>query len=265
MSPSTSFTDRLLKRFLSKMWHRMILLQAAHPSILENPAAYWAAGLFGRSATLRLTDGTRLQVRRDNLREVTNILLLSYYGARFGGSRSVRHRWRLSTEEGVVETPSGIRFSLDSLEANIFAETFIYDLHRVETGLAGRVVVDVGGHVGDTALYFAGEGATVHSMEPDPLNFQRLQANIALNPKLSGQIHPLKVAVGVDGMVSFHSGLLGGSGKFATIGEPIQVESISLTSFLDRNHIEHPYLLKLDCKGSEFEIVKDPAMARFEQ
>ena len=264
MSPTRS-TGRLTSRVLRKLWSRMLLLQASHPDILSNPGAYWATGLFGGTRTLHLKDGTALLVSRDNLRMVTNILLLAYYGARFSGPRSQRHIWRLSVEDGIIETPSGIRFTLESLEANIFAETFIYDLHQVPGDLHGKVVVDVGAHVGDTALYFAAQGATVYALEPDPMNFRRLLRNLELNPGLAQAVRPIEKAVGRDGKVVFRSGLRGGSGRFARQGTPTEVDSLSLTQLLSEFHIERPYLLKLDCKGSEFEIVRDPALARFER
>lgn len=68
-----------------------------------------------------------------------------------------------------------------------FFETFVNDYHFVSSSLNGKYIVNAGGFVGDTALYFAGKGANVFSFEPDPNSFEIALKNIDLNPSLSKQ------------------------------------------------------------------------------
>ena len=58
---------------------------------------------------------------------------------------------------------------------------------------ADSVYVDVGGWVGPTVLFAAAQGASVYCVEPDPVAYERLLANLRIN----------KVA----GVQSFHGAL----------------------------------------------------------
>lgn len=53
------------------------------------------------------------------------------------------------------------------------------------------VVMDLGAHIGDSSVFFAHSGATVHAFEPDPRNFRLLD----MNAKLYNSITVYKVAV----------------------------------------------------------------------
>src|SRR6266851_1823796 len=54
----------------------------------------------------------------------------------------------------------------------------LYDLYDYR----GGVVIDIGAYIGDTAVYFAKNGAAeVYSYEPNPINYEYLKKNINLN------------------------------------------------------------------------------------
>jgi FkbM family methyltransferase len=128
-------------------------------------------------------------------------------------------------------------------------------------------VVDAGAFVGDSALYFANLGAEVYSYEPDPANFARLQKNLMLNA-CGTRVHPMQKAVGIDGTIAFRFGHGGGSegylGDAQRTGPRGSVESVSLETIV-QTLPQAPFLLKADIKGAEYDIVRQPAIRRFER
>lgn len=99
-------------------------------------------------------------------------------------------------------TRYGIKFDLDLSE---LTEWYLYwgfrsDVHAalLIKCQAGMTVVDVGAHIGSTALPAAlavGPTGCVHAIEPDPTNFQKLKRHLALNPQITWvTAHNLAVA-----------------------------------------------------------------------
>jgi FkbM family methyltransferase len=162
--------------------------------------------------------------------------------------------WGFDESTSIIATPSGLRFHAESIEGLILAETFLFDIHFAGFDLRDKTIIDIGANVGDTALYYAERGATVHAYEPDPDNFTWLKANIDLNRKYSDRIKLFPYAVGKDGDISFSAGLRGASGAFEKRGKSITVRSVSLKSVLPPRDVR-TFLLKADCKGAEQEIV----------
>jgi len=242
---------------------RWLLLQGSQSMMaLKNWPSYWAARFLGRDPdSLRFRQGFVFPQPTPN--EAGTLLFLGAHGVRFAEAPDpARLTWGLDPRARVVTTPSGIRFHLPSIDGLVLAETFLYDIHFSGEDLEGKTVVDVGANVGDTALYFAERGAEVLAYEPDPANYHGLLANLDLNPDLRSRVHPFPFAVGVDGEVEFHTGLGGGSGMYETAGTVRRVKSVSLATLLEGR--DRVYLLKADCKGAEYELALQPAIARFD-
>lgn len=100
--------------------------------------------------------------------------------------------------DNVLETYSGIRFHLESIDPYVLTETFILKIHYCFP-IADKTILDISAAFGDTSLHFASEGAKVIAVEP--VNFNHLVSNIELNPNLSNKIIPLKVAAGKTGIL----------------------------------------------------------------
>ncbi len=234
---------------------------------LANPGSIIAARS-GRAVTLHFKSGLDLHVgpSEGEVRwpTVPILLWLAYCGAELVPPPSHDQQWAVDQAHDAITTPQGLTFTLDSLEPTIFTETFIEQSHYEPVDMRGRVVVDAGAFVGDSALYFAKLGAEVYAYEPDPANFARLQKNLTLNA-CGSHVHPIQKAVGIDGRVSFRFGRRGGSEGYlsgAAGGE--SVESVSLATILQTLPRE-PFLLKADIKGAEDEIVQQSAIRRFER
>ncbi|MGA8711057.1 MAG: FkbM family methyltransferase [Thermoplasmata archaeon] len=200
---------------------------------------------------------------RSNYATIRKLVDLAALGVALGPlDRTDRHRWGVSLTSGLMETPTRIRFTLESLHPYIFAETFLYDIHYPGADVRGRTVVDAGAFVGDTALYFAALGARVHSYEPEPGNLLRLRQNLVLNPNLAAAVTAYPEAVGADGTVRFSVGEGGGGSTFGDSPVSVPTPAVSLRTILNRID-GPPYLLKVDCKGAEFDLVRQPALGEF--
>jgi FkbM family methyltransferase len=119
------------------------------------------------------------------------------------------------------------------------------------------VVVDIGANVGVFSLLAARAARLVYSLEPATSNFSRLASNVSGTQN----IIPLNLAcAGRDGQgaldlstdpVSFS--LM----KNTCSDKQEAVDIVSLGTLFERNRISRCDFLKLDCEGSEFEIILD--------
>jgi FkbM family methyltransferase len=132
----------------------------------------------------------------------------------------------------------------------------LYDYYPID----GKIV-DIGGYIGDTAIYFSRKGAkTIEVFEPNPYNYEYLLLNLKLNN--CSNVKPFQLAVAKDnGCAILHMPryVSGGSSLYTTSltqGElrssiKSQVRTISCHRVLS-SHID---LLKMDCKGCEEAII----------
>ena len=128
----------------------------------------------------------------------------------------------------------------------------------------GSLVVDVGANVGLFSLFAARKARIVYALEPASTNFARLTKNVSR----TRNIVPLNLACsGKDGQavldlsinpVSFSLVDSGRAGSHET------VTMISLSTLFERFNITECDFLKLDCEGSEFDIIlgSDPALIK---
>lgn len=125
----------------------------------------------------------------------------------------------------------------------------------------GDVVIDIGAHVGVVSCYLAKKHPyiKVYAYEPNPDNYARLMRNLEKNHIYN--VTAFNLAVAGTGNVflltpnTFNSGASSGY-----VGSPkdgiIRAECVSLDSILNTNRITHCKLLKLDCEGAEYDIIK---------
>jgi len=243
------------------------LYLACRQGVVKRPFLSLLRLRLGFDATVEFPPSGQIPLKGGDLHVFLGLACLSYpHGVVFRLEPRRPTDWGLDPATRILTTPEGIHLSFDSLqEPGILAETFSANLHYHGTDLAGQTVVDVGSNFGDTALYFARRGARVYAYEPDPKNFQLLIANLRLNPDLSDLIQARAEAVGLDGSLPFHSGLGGKSGFYEADGQVVSVPSVSLAKLLSRHNLTDPFLLKLDAKGAEFEILEQKEVGKFHQ
>lgn len=119
-----------------------------------------------------------------------------------------------------------------------------------------KVVVDIGAHIGGTAILAASLGAIVYAYEPEQENFNLLLENIKLN-NFEDKIRCFKKGVGIPGFRKLHlNPKNSGMGTFEKIsGETQEVEIIGIGEVF--KDIDHCDLLKIDCEGAEYEFLKN--------
>lgn len=122
-------------------------------------------------------------------------------------------------------------------------------------------VVDIGAHHGIVSLNCARLGARVLALEPNPINFEVLRRNIALNPSYRIEARPLAVC-GQAGKVIFNFGKTSTTGALTAAERDWkrteydhEVEGVTLSAALDSVGRGEIKLLKMDCEGAEHDIL----------
>jgi len=118
-------------------------------------------------------------------------------------------------------------------------------------------IIDVGGHIGLSMLFceqFCHKGK-IYCFEPELNNYRIFSDNVKLNNLEN--IHSFNMAISKqDGNVPLYlNDDSSGHSIFLKNSNYIQVESITLQKVFELNNIKKCNLLKLDCEGSEYEII----------
>lgn len=216
--------------------------------------------LFGEG-TIKLTDGTLINFNKSNKKDIFNFVysLLSE-GIKLGDKPG---NWKL-LKNNIIQTHQGLKFYIQNFSQDIISETFLKQIHFSSHDLAHKIIVTGGAFIGDTPLYYAYFGAKVYGFEPDPKSFELAKKNIKLNPRLSKNIVLRRYAIGKDEVVNFPiSKNSGGSSIFNKSYAYVETQSKSIKTLLREMKISRPYLLDIDIKGSEFDVIEDRAISKF--
>ncbi len=218
--------------------------------------------LFRRKGRLICPNGFVLNFNRNNQRDVKQLYSFSLnYGVNFSNEEGLWHY-----KSGIVETPKGIKFSITMFDPLIFSETFLADIHFSDFDLNNKIVIQAGGFIGDTALYYADRGAKVYSFEPDPNSYNLAIKNINLNRELSKKIVMKNYAIGADEEINFPVNSLGSGGSSAfnlENNQLVKIRSVSIGTILKEFSLDSHYLLDIDIKGKEFEVINDVSISDF--
>lgn len=164
----------------------------------------------------------------------------------------------------------GLQLSIADFEGSVTAEAVTHDIGRGAydfESLAvspGDVILDVGAHVGVVSTWLARRfpDAFIVACEPFPETFGLLTANLVANRVRN--VLPLNIALSGDGrfldLISHPWSNSGGSTAHLAdmaLQDHIRrtVTSWTLDELLDRLNITRCSLLKIDCEGSEYEIL----------
>jgi len=140
-----------------------------------------------------------------------------------------------------VETPWG---TVSASRAELLNVAINEDFEAMyELNYSRRVVVDVGGYIGDTALFFLAKGASfVHVYEP--VFWREAEFNLRGKP---AKVYPFgvwwdkrRIKVSLEGSAT---GLHTGS---------IEIETVPLSEVLEAHS---PDVVKMDCEGCEYSLL----------
>lgn len=127
----------------------------------------------------------------------------------------------------------------------------------------GDIVIDIGANVGMISILLAKKFPflKIYSFEPLPMNYNNFIKNIELNNIDKNIIKPFNLAITKDSRdVSMFIGLLNQGGSFiidnpSTFNISVNIKSETLDNIIKNNDINKIKLLKIDCEGSEYEIL----------
>ena len=141
-------------------------------------------------------------------------------------------------------------------------ESQIY--HQLD--VKNRIVVDVGANIGDTAIYFCLRGAQkVIALEPYPSNFKAAKANIEANGVQDKVILVNAAVAGERGVTHVDERLAENSADLRTFNAGTGIPLVPIDDLVEEYSI-HEGILKIDCEGSEYEILRNSSLlGRFSQ
>lgn len=178
----------------------------------------------------------------------------------------VRALCKKAEEHTVLHTRDGLDIAIrqNRWDAEIVREIFFRKPYtrRTVVGTA-PIVVDIGGYIGDFALYalrYLGAQRVI-VVEPTHENFEMLQRNVAING-FEDRVTAVNAAVGPPGELTLFvqtdtAGEIHASSQWYSEHEQRTVASIPLAELLATNGVDRVDLLKVDCEGGEYAILTD--------
>lgn len=160
----------------------------------------------------------------------------------------------------------GIKMIMDNgQEFCAINEAIIGKNYELGLGNDNYCVIDIGANVGDTALYFASlkEVNTVYAYEPFRSSFDKALKNAELNPSLSNKIQLFNIGISDENaelLVNTPEDTFGVSINDVQKGQDkiIIKEASELLGPIINTHLgKQKILLKLDCEGSEYDIIEN--------
>ena len=161
----------------------------------------------------------------------------------------------------ILKTNSGLKMKMRVKSTDLMQLTTIWLTREYEApGFEIKdtdTIIDVGGHIGLFMLFceqFCHKGK-IYCFEPASDNYKIFLDNTKMNNFKN--VFPFNIAVSKqDGKIPLYlNDDTSGHSIFLKNSNSIQVDSITLQKIFDLNNIEKCNLLKLDCEGSEYEII----------
>lgn len=184
----------------------------------------------------------------------------------------VMNKWRKKEQPLLFFTkPHRFTFTITASLYQVFKEIFmedVYDIDMLAVKLPNNpVVIDIGANAGFFNLILLSkiEKARIFAYEPLPANVRYFRELIANNRKLQDHIQLHEAAV--TGLEKSHIDLFfAESTDFQVVPSVfegfnkdntacVQVPAITLSRIIHENDLTNIDLLKLDCEGSEYDII----------
>lgn len=143
----------------------------------------------------------------------------------------------------------------DQRDKEILETEILLDRYRLPKQM--KTAIDIGAHIGGTAIFAAQRGAMVYAYEPNKENFDLLVENVKLN-HFENRIKCFNQAVAGDkGKVRLYldpkdsaaHNLYSKSDKFE------EVEAVRFDNILFQHGLEQVDFVKMDCEEAEWEII----------
>jgi FkbM family methyltransferase len=210
---------------------------------------------FIKKTTLHLNNGVDFIFSNDKLKELS--ILNKEFELKKAGFKISK------VEDKILLESSGLKFiiktnvELDVIMSNlnVILENFVQNQYGWLNS-DGKVVVDIGANIGDTAILFSKikKAKKVIAFEPYPYSYSIAKRNINLNK--------LKNVILLNEAVGGESGYLKVDSTFQNTGSDIirsfssgkRIKVVTLKSVVDKYKINEG-ILKMDCEGCEYSII----------
>lgn len=153
----------------------------------------------------------------------------------------------------------------ETSDYNTLAACCQFDEYGLGTeDVSGKLVFDVGAHIGGVSVWLSTRGATVVAIEPIPENAELVRRNAALNdvPVITreGAFGTSTIAFGADEDSDENTVVhqwIGHPDQGEQDVRAIDVEQLSLTDLVREYGL--PSIIKTDCEGGEWALLSDEA------
>lgn len=162
----------------------------------------------------------------------------------------------------IAKLRNGLKFKLRKMSSDYSILNDIFTLRKYDKYFPIKrdfIVIDIGAHIGIFSVYAAFKGAKVFSYEPEDENFKLLNENVRMN-KLEDRVKAFKLGVykkpGAKKMY-LHPNLAGHSTFYSLVKSDLckKVKFTTLRDIITANKIRFCDFLKINCEGSEYEII----------
>jgi FkbM family methyltransferase len=158
-----------------------------------------------------------------------------------------------------------LNFQLNKSQLVIFKEVFYHKAYEIgfPKGIENGVIVDIGAHYGYFSIFASkniGSQTIIYALEPSPDNFEHLSENMKA-AKIS-HVVPTQIAIsGTSTERDFYTAKSWNHSLYENYLDHMKpstkVKCLTLDDFMSVNKINHIDFLKLDCEGSEHEILQN--------
>lgn len=177
---------------------------------------------------------------------------------------------RLGRREILLRMRSGLTIKCTVAEFEGVYTVYLlreYELPEVERERI-QTIVDCGANAGAATLWFAGQAsnARIIAIEPNPEVLPRLRANVVENG-LAAKVTVCPVALGsTEGLtrISLDRPTMMATTTAVDALRSTEVRQTSLEMLMRDQGLDRIDLLKIDCEGSEYDVISDDAAPAFE-
>lgn len=185
-----------------------------------------------------------------------------------GGHRFKSRSFEIQ-DDCVLATMDDIRIALrHSSDFVAFEEIYLRNTYDFFYRARPAVAIDIGMNIGLASLWLAHEEniERVYAFEPFPETFQQAKENLARNPALARKIHAENIALSdCEGTraLGYRKDFPGGMSIFGEEDAAGDAQSIVIKKAGDvlcpifAAEKDHDIFVKIDCEGSEYEILDD--------
>lgn len=209
---------------------------------------------------------------KDSLKFNIFLLITSYFSLRVAQEKELAElaginsrlillkKYKINSVNLKLLTPKASSLTLESIVDEIKKDT--YKINRLQFK-KNDLVIDIGGHTGAWAIYLAKKFPfiKIYSFEPVPDNFRLFKKNIRVNKVKNIKVFNLAVT-GCGQDLEINYSFLATSLASAALANShlpeettCLVKSITLDDIFEKNGLKKCKLLKIDCEGTEYEIL----------